>query len=495
MKTIAQIIILTTGMGISAFVPSPIFHNTNNNNNINNGAFLPISKPTTTSSTKLMAEPLATEGPWKAYLDEETTGLIYYFNTDTGESTWEPPTPTFPTIKMAKGQKDEMMAIRNKYVQEQGLAEEEEESGGGAASGGVVGGGLFGGIGNFFSGTNEAASNTAAADATEEVVQEPVETVSDASTTSQSSSNKGFLNTFNSLFAPSTDTTTTTTTSTTTEPMSTTTTTSSSSTSEPIPMEEPEPVVEPEWKPISIEIGSKVLPHPEKVSWGGEDAIFIKGRCFGVFDGVSGAEKITGKPLYSLTLAKQMTTSVGMKGLTVKELKTKLQTAANYANDYATGASTAVIGSIGEDGFLRVLNLGDSVLLLIRNGKIVSKTKEIIHFFDCPYQLANESPDRASDGTVIQMEVLAGDVVVLGSDGVFDNVTDDYVISAVQEAGTTGKPSIIANKIVAESRKVSLDVNAPTPYAKLAKKNRYSEYAKGVGGKVDDISCVVVRCK
>lgn len=433
-----------------------------------------------------MAEPLAKEGPWKAYLDEETTGLIYYFNTDTGESTWEPPTSTFPTIKMAKGQKDEMMAIRNKYVEEQGLAEEEEESGG-------VGGGLFGGIGNFFSGTNEAASNTAAAvdaAATEEVVQEePVETVSDASTTSQSSSNKGFLNTFNSLFAPSTDTTTT---STTTEPTSTTTTTSSSS-PEPIPMEEPEP--EPEWKPISIEIGSKVLPHPEKVSWGGEDAIFIKGRCFGVFDGVSGAEKTSGKPLYSLTLAKQMSTSVGMKGLTVKELKTKLQTAANYANDNATGASTAVIGSIGEDGFLRVLNLGDSVLLLIRNGKIVSKTKDIVHFFDCPYQLANESPDRASDGTVIQMEVLAGDVVVLGSDGVFDNVTDDYVISAVQEAGTTGKPSIIANKIVAESRKVSLDVNAPTPYAKLAKKNRYSEYAKGVGGKVDDISCVVVRCK
>lgn len=438
-----------------------------------------------------MAEPLAKEGPWKAYLDEETTGLIYYFNTDTGESTWEPPTSTFPTIKMAKGQKDEMMAIRNKYVEEQGLAEEEEESGGV----GGVGGGLFGGIGNFFSGTNEAASNTAAAAAaTEEVVQEePVETVSDASTTSQSSSNKGFLNTFNSLFAPSTDTTTT---STTTEPTSTTTTTSSSS-PEPIPMEEPEPepVVEPEWKPISIEIGSKVLPHPEKVSWGGEDAIFIKGRCFGVFDGVSGAEKTSGKPLYSLTLAKQMSTSVGMKGLTVKELKTKLQTAANYANDNATGASTAVIGSIGEDGFLRVLNLGDSVLLLIRNGKIVSKTKDIVHFFDCPYQLANESPDRASDGTVIQMEVLAGDVVVLGSDGVFDNVTDDYVISAVQEAGTTGKPSIIANKIVAESRKVSLDVNAPTPYAKLAKKNRYSEYAKGVGGKVDDISCVVVRCK
>ena len=61
------------------------------------------STSTTSSSTCLYAtdtapEPLATEGEWSAYLDSESTGYIYYFNSVTGESTWEKPTPTFPTV-------------------------------------------------------------------------------------------------------------------------------------------------------------------------------------------------------------------------------------------------------------------------------------------------------------------------------------------------------------------------------------------------------------
>ena len=33
-------------------------------------------------------KPLAKEGSWNAYLDDEETGLVYYFNTLTGERTW-----------------------------------------------------------------------------------------------------------------------------------------------------------------------------------------------------------------------------------------------------------------------------------------------------------------------------------------------------------------------------------------------------------------------
>ena len=58
-------------------------------------------------------------------------------------------------------------------------------------------------------------------------------------------------------------------------------------------------------EPVGLEVSSRVLPHPEKVSWGGEDALFSSGRTFGVFDGVSGAEKEYGKALFSVTLAQQ----------------------------------------------------------------------------------------------------------------------------------------------------------------------------------------------
>ena len=49
------------------------------------------------SSSDEAPQPLATEGDWSAYLDETVTpSKVYYFNHNTGESLWEPPTPTFP---------------------------------------------------------------------------------------------------------------------------------------------------------------------------------------------------------------------------------------------------------------------------------------------------------------------------------------------------------------------------------------------------------------
>jgi hypothetical protein len=62
-----------------------------------NAAF--ASEPSSSSSSG-EASPLASEGDWSAYPDE-STGEIYYFNHDTGESSWDPPTPTFPAIVAA----------------------------------------------------------------------------------------------------------------------------------------------------------------------------------------------------------------------------------------------------------------------------------------------------------------------------------------------------------------------------------------------------------
>jgi protein phosphatase PTC7 len=75
---------------------------------------------------------------------------------------------------------------------------------------------------------------------------------------------------------------------------------------------------------------------------------------------------------------------------------------------------------------------------------------------------------------------------------VFDNLEDTDIIQFTLDSNIKSKPALIAQKIVAESRKVSLDPEAPTPYAKQAKRNRYQNYATGLGGKLDDISCIVV---
>ena len=178
----------------------------------------------------------------------------------------------------------------------------------------------------------------------------------------------------------------------------------------------------------------------------------------------------------------------------LKEITSNMLEAKELADETATGASTAVVASIGEDNVLRALNLGDSVCLVLRDGAVAARTREIIHYFDCPYQLGDDSPDRPRDGTTLQAELFKGDIIVAGSDGVFDNLSDADVCEIVSSFGPRSKSSAIAKKIVDKSRSVSLDPQAVTPYSTVAQgRSGYSAYSNGTGGKVDDISCIVVK--
>ena len=173
------------------------------------------------------------------------------------------------------------------------------------------------------------------------------------------------------------------------------------------------------------------------------------------------------------------------------EITKRLLQCVEIADQTATGASTAVVACIGQDGFLRALNVGDSACLVIRNGRVVAKTREISHYFECPYQLSVDSPDRPRDGTKLNVELARGDLVLMGSDGIFDNLSEKQVLEVVDKEEKN--LSTMAKRVSEVSRKVSLDQKAPTPYAKLAKRYGDPDFADGLGGKVDDVSCIVVR--
>jgi protein phosphatase PTC7 len=458
-------------------------------------------------------KPLASEGDWTAYLDDDTTGLVYFFNGKTGESVWEPPTDTFPPIKMTKTQERTMKKKRSEY--EASLEEKEDGAAAVAAVESKSGsGGFFASLISASASTEESATDTIG----DEPIAEQVMTKKGfgaffASSPSAAPSNAGGIIeeviADDGAYAGS---------------YKGTSKASSAPAPAPAPTTAPAPAVEgdvasapapakkggfaitdlfktktkvddiiiPSASPIKIEVASKVLPSPEKASWGGEDAVFAKGRTFGVFDGVSGALKEKGMALYSFTLASQIKGLISDDGLTISEMTDALTTAAEIANMEATGASTATLASIGEDDILRVLTLGDCTVLVYRNGKVAAKTKEILHYFDCPYQLAEDSPDRAKDATKLTFQLQPGDIVVAGSDGIFDNLTPDDIWEQI--SSVPDRAGMMAGKVINRSRAVSLDTEAPTPYAKQAKKQRYEKYKSGVGGKVDDISCVVVRC-
>jgi len=98
------------------------------------------------------------------------------------------------------------------------------------------------------------------------------------------------------------------------------------------------------------------------------------------------------------------------------------------------GSSTAVLASLEEPNIMKTTNLGDSGYVIYRatvegeDGKITLlkrfRSKEQQYRFNFPYQCGTgcELPYKAFDN---EHEVASGkDFVVMGSDGLFDNLYD-----------------------------------------------------------------------
>ncbi|GMH80303.1 hypothetical protein TL16_g08492 [Triparma laevis f. inornata] len=105
----------------------------------------------------------------------------------------------------------------------------------------------------------------------------------------------------------------------------------------------PSSKITPSSTPLTPLSSSINLPHPEKLSWGGEDALYLPSTSslpltFGVFDGVSGAEKANDLILYSRMLSNEFgKRMVGKGSLHLKNLSERLTEAAEVADEKATG--------------------------------------------------------------------------------------------------------------------------------------------------------------
>jgi len=235
-------------------------------------------------------------------------------------------------------------------------------------------------------------------------------------------------------------------------------------------------------------IGVSIIPHPAKRAKGGEDAYFISDdmKTIGIADGVGGWGDIGVDPaLYSRMLMASGKYSADCSHPYNRDPVTIMVDAYEHSTDIQ-GSSTCCIVTL--DGFcLRTANLGDSGFMIIRGTDIIFRSKEQQHSFNFPYQLGTGSADMPAHAVSITVNIQPGDLIIVGTDGLWDNLYDDEIVEiAVQ----TSEPMTIAQHIARHAHETASSKTVVSPFAKSARENGYP---LATGGKMDDISVVVAR--
>ncbi|OUZ99790.1 Protein phosphatase 2C (PP2C)-like domain [Macleaya cordata] len=254
-------------------------------------------------------------------------------------------------------------------------------------------------------------------------------------------------------------------------------------------------------KSLKLNSGSCYIPKDNVKKPQGEDAHFIsQDECtVGVADGVGGWAKCgidSGE--YSRQLMSNSLISVqNQLHQTGSVVDPERILSDAYSKTKAQGSSTACIITLTDQQCLHAVNVGDSGFIIIRKGRTVYRSPVQQHYFNCPYQLGNDKKrDRPTSAKVIKMEVKVGDVIVVGTDGLFDNMfereIEETVMKAAYEAaiaddGGVPEPREVACRIAELALYNSFDVHSATPFqveSEMAgKKHR--------GGKIDDITVIV----
>ncbi|KAE8728018.1 putative protein phosphatase 2C 55 [Hibiscus syriacus] len=99
-----------------------------------------------------------------------------------------------------------------------------------------------------------------------------------------------------------------------------------------------------------------------------------------------------------------------------------------FAKTKAAGSLTACVITLHED-MLHAVNMGDSAFMVIRQGAAVYRSPIQQRSFNFPYQLG--SCDKPPQAQVMKVAVEAGDVIVAGTDGLFDNLSETQILESV----------------------------------------------------------------
>eukprot|EP00958_Prasinococcus_capsulatus_P003652 scaffold336_cov384-Prasinococcus_capsulatus_cf.AAC.10 len=286
-------------------------------------------------------------------------------------------------------------------------------------------------------------------------------------------------------------------------------------------------------------LGKAAYPHVKKVEegaksrvgkdfgWAGEDAYFVLSEgtrnAMGIADGVyEWREHGIDAGLFSRTL--MLEAQEAARHSDVRDpLQILREASQQVSNLNVKGSSTCCLAVLDtRKGILHSCSLGDSQLVIVsaEREEVIFRSYQTEHGFGCPAQLGHHaSASSADEAWTADVPVSHGDIIVMGSDGLFDNVwvgravpyllcaayqscvalaqEDELVdlllpglrrIKAHEKDAGPQVAAAAANRLAYCAVKYSLDRKKETPYSMLASQEFNMVYS---GGKVDDVTVIV----
>jgi protein phosphatase PTC7 len=274
------------------------------------------------------------------------------------------------------------------------------------------------------------------------------------------------------------------------------------------------PMPEPESEDFSGEevrlvCAARLLPHPDKVKTGGEDAYFIsrsgRGAC-GVADGVGSWVMDGVNPAeFPRQLVASLEAAVTRRDWANDEDGLRGVLAEAHAAATAPGSATVILAAAGAGGIVHVANLGDCGVRVVRDGECSFASTDMLHDYNTPFQLGrveedddDEDVDTPDDAELYEIEVAPGDVMVLASDGLFDNLFDEEIaniVDALLRGQRDERTAQVAAAALADAATAKVrDKDSRTPWvAAAARAGELPPWQRlrPRGGKVDDITVIV----
>lgn len=240
--------------------------------------------------------------------------------------------------------------------------------------------------------------------------------------------------------------------------------------------------------------GAAMLPHPDKASRGGEDSFFIADHqaAVGVADGVGGWAEIgvdAGAYARLLMVHAKEAADAAADDVAAGTLSAQAILESAFYRTNVQGSSTACV-LVVNGTTLSASNLGDSGFVLVRDGAATFQCPQQQHNFNFPFQLgsADSMSDQPQAAMRFELQVQPGDIIVTGSDGLWDNIFAEEAATIASKCRDKGETATTAAQVLcryARMRASDAKYHSPFSYAAIQAGYVY------LGGKMDDITVVV----